>query len=253
MNVGNADSWYTKTTTPKRVFQPIGENKTFAGTFDGEYDEKIHTITGLYTYGTDEKDINGVGMFSKVSGTVSNFKLKNSYIVNKNKKYYVGAVVGQLNNGNIHNVYTDAIVNVNSKEYSGGIVGRYDGTLGNEKTISNCWFEGEIYNGHRHVGGIVGHATTGTLRIQDCISNGVVRSTYSSSKYGAYVGGIVGSVHNASAGKVSVKIENCLNTSTVSGKADLGTIGSVLGKAYLNPITMINVYTTKSVGEVLLV
>lgn len=235
MNSGKATSWYAGTTTPKRIFKPIGKDLQFAGMFNGNN----FTVSGIYVY--DKTTSNNIGFFARTNGTIENFRLKNSYIVNANSKNATGGIVGKLEDGTLLNIYCNAIVKSSGGSYTAGIVGVYDGTT-NVKQISNCWFEGIVETKGRWAGGIVGRVNTGTLGIDNCISNGDISSS-STSSYGANAGGIIGSVtaDNTS----SAVIKNCLVMNDVSAPTN---VGSVVGG--INQIVRFeNVYTSKSVGD----
>lgn len=244
MNAGLASSWVKGNVAPDRKFTPIGKTKTFAGIFDGSYNDTIHHISGLYI--NDTSNSNGIGLFGQASGTVKNLKLENSCIFNNNtSKHNTGSVVGTLNSGALTNVYSDAYVVSNAgsgSQATGGMVGIF---TGNANTISNCWFDGEVTSNGKFTGGIVGFVYSAAKTIDNCLNTGAVASRCET--IGSVgTGGIVGLLD---ASNVDHYIKNSVNMGEVSSqKTGAGLeLGSVIGDVK-DPLTLQNVYTSVSTG-----
>lgn len=197
-----------------RTLKPIGKAEAFAGTFNGNG----NTISGIYVneQGNTNTD-RFVGLFGRVTGTVQDFKLENSYI--QSKASMVGSVVGFFF-GNMQNVYSSAYVNSSNTE-AGGLVGRFGSTESNN-VISQCWFAGTVTTSAKHSGGIVGRVNMGTKTIRDCLNSGSINSSCDKD---ANVGGIVGGVNDSAD---LCTISDCLSVGSIITDATTG-IGSVIG------------------------
>ena len=203
-------------------FNPI---PAFSGTLDGQG----HTVTGLV--------IDGGGLFTSVSGTVSNLGLVDITVNNANA--YVGAITGQTSGGfKIENCYATGSVTGGSN-YVGGLVGYGYGSGGK---ISNCYFNGGVTAGNAPAGGIAGYAYG--IDIENCYSAGNVTCAST----GSGVGGILGD------SRQNATVQKCYSTSAVKGNSYVGGIvgivnyGSVADCVALNSI----VWATQanSVGNV---
>ena len=224
-------------------------SKYFSGTFDGQG----HTIRGLYHNGTAKN----CGMFAYTAPTsvIRNFTLENSYITNTN--ICVGSIVGQfagtmdtvkssayvsVNNaivggmiGYIYDNNTTAMLGkakinncwfdgeVNSGAQAGGIVGTIHGKTGyisEDVTITNCLNTGKITSnatGTVDLGGIVGTAWGGILKMTDCLNIGEI-VTSSTSWNGSILGRYRSGVSNT-----TVYIDNVFATteSSTNGTANI--------------------------------
>ena len=202
------EDWATK--APKYSWMPVGAitgSGTFAGTFDGQG----HTISGLYCAYAGG---NSLGMFREVTGTVTNFKLVDSYLANTAEADYGynGGIVAYLNGGTVSKVYTNAIIET-VDSYAGGIVGFTGGTTA---TISECQFDGVLNarcyldkacdatdgdqsRGHaNHVGGITGAITATNNNVSDCIFSGKIINTCNKAhRTGGIIGGAPAAGKNA--------------------------------------------------------
>ena len=87
----------------------------------------MHTVSGIYLV----VDQTYTGMFSKVSGTVRELIVENSYVENEMTTSHgtTGSVVGELS-GTLDTVKSSAYVVLNGSEYAGGLVGKLAGTEG---------------------------------------------------------------------------------------------------------------------------
>ena len=214
VNEGSAEDWSIN--APTYEWKPIGAiagSASFKGTFNGQG----HTISGIYCAFPSG---NSLGLFREVAGTVTNFKLVNSYFANTVDSTwgYNGGIASYLNNGTISKVYTDAIVETTGA-YAGGIVGFTGGTTA---TISECVFDGTLNarchidrpcdeaNGTirahaRYVGGIVGNLDATNTYVKDCIVSAMIINTDN----GAHrTGGIAGGAYTN--GKL-VTITDCFS------------------------------------------
>ncbi len=240
VNEGNSADWDEK--APKRQWFPI---QGFAGTFDGQG----HTISGLYGSGIG----NSMGMFSDTNSKckIKNFRLVNSYF-SSNGTQSVGAIASN-GSGIFEQIYTDAIVTTN-RYYAGGIIGRVDSgeessVLAFMTKISNCWFDGEIRltsGAARMGGGMIGGIKIGNVRLEHCLSSGVVNCSVEEEAYSA--GGMIGSVgvYKGKNNNIMLNVEDCLHSGTVNTSYKT-SVGSFIGLVYRG--TNVNVkksYTLKS-------
>lgn len=142
-------------------FKPIGTvSKPFTGSFNGKgYKIKslFITNTGGYT-----------GLFAFINNTsviIQNVGIVDS-VINGNSSNWVGAIVGQLNNGTISNCYSTG--EINGQYMIGGIVGQFAGG-----TIEDCYSHATV-SGVGRVGGLVGNISSATSSINNAYSIGKV-------------------------------------------------------------------------------
>ena len=221
MNKGEAvQTGFTLDTKEQTTLIPWSP-RSMAGTFDGDG----HTIRGVYL----NTDTGNAGLFSTVTGTVMNLRLRNSYFnctdstaenyESPNYLYGSGSIAGSLS-GTLDTVYSDAIVK-HQYSYAGGLVGTVynattDGTA--NSTITNCCYAGEI-TAHQSVGGIVGLVVHTTATISHCLNAGKVVAN------NAMAGGLCGQVIAVGAGNsVMLHLIDNLNV----GRAG-GTVGGYHG------------------------
>ena len=147
-----------------------------------------------------------MGMFREVTGTVTNFKLVNSYLANTDESSgwgYNGTIAAVLNGGTISKVYTNAITET-VDSYAGGIVGN---TSGATATVSQCQFDGTLNarcvltgecgltsgqsRAHaNHVGGIIGAVVATNNNVTDCIFSGkIINECGAAHRTGGIIGG----------------------------------------------------------------
>ena len=178
------------------------ETEPFEGTFDG----KGYTITGLIIPTSDKEYMGFIGMLD--GGTVKNVKFASVSVTGKND---VGTAVGRIINGGIVSGVQVLGGTVSGAKRVGGVVGSIiaDGSALNCTNAATV--TGSVYN----VGGIVGAAyyteEGKQMYITNCANNGEVTS----SSVGA--GGIVG----LSAANVSGNT----NTAAVKGTEVGGIVG----------------------------
>jgi len=222
VNIGDANDWGTEepinnwtsicTTVPSTV--------EFGGVFDGQN----HTIKGIYM----KTDTYYAGLFglTNANAQIKNLSLQNSYFESSNMA--LGSVAGFLG-GTMDSVYSSATVVTNNKQ-CGGIIGRLGN--GNEKTISNCWFDGTVTSTYKGTmqgcGGIIGLVERGTKNITRCLNTGkvIVDTDLSAGMIGA--GGIIGQIQNASGATVVVNMADCISVGEIQMDHSNGA-GSVFG------------------------
>lgn len=177
-NSSNYASWGKS--APARKWTPIGSNNAFLGNFNGNG----YTVSGLYV----NNSTNYSGLFGYFYGTISNLKIKNSYIIG-------------------------------TKSYTGALVGYAFGFADQKSSVSNCSVSSTVVNGNYCTGGVVGAATqfssvykcSNSARVIGGSNVGGVTgrmsmksaSYYSNSNSGAvsgndYVGGVSGAIYSAS-------------------------------------------------------
>ncbi len=234
------DKW--ESSAPEYSWMPIGFD---AVEFDGVFDGKGYTISGLYintNCGTaDENSTNNYGLFDTVDGTVKNIKIDKAYIAVSGRTCGVGSIAGLLmDEATVDNCSSNAVLNCYDNS-CGGIVGiAYGGVdtgmvdegeerIINYSTISNCSFTGKITqvkdNTMANIGGIIGVCDG---NIDACVNNGTI--TFAGDNVDS-VGGIAGRV---SEGTVSI----CKNTGTINceikdGK-NLAIAGGIVGKVFVS-------------------
>ena len=216
LNEGNAADWGT--TAPANQFTPIG---VWTTGFQGNFDGKGYTISGLYQSGNAN-----MGLFGNIGGgaVIANFSLVNSYI-NAGSNGESGAIVGQTDRSNedevlISNIYTDAIIVASKSKNSdwvkvGGIIGNItpadDTKTPNNPctlvTIDRATFAGTITTKGKATGGIVGDAQTVDTVVTNCLYVGTIN------RNGQLCGGMVG--NSAAAGYLLV--ENCISAGAIDG------------------------------------
>lgn len=220
LNEGDAKDWANA--APKITYSAIYDpNAKSYGTFDGTFDGRGHSISGLYIPSTGAY----TSMFGKVgvNCNITDFRLLNSYIPGGEQ---AGAIVGRADGGTISSVYTDAIVS--GTRYLGGIVGI---SWGGNLTIQNCEFAGEVKStltsgDSLGVGCIIGDLNGGTANITNCLNTGIM--TIMSSGLDLRSGGIAGQTRSSA----TLNITSCLNTGTVDtpNAAGKNHVGSIFGR-----------------------
>ena len=234
---------------PVNMWTPIGEytSAIFEGTFNGEYNGKLHSISGIYCV-SDKTDSSYVGLFGVAgsNSTIQNVILLDSYFEKtagggSNKvSAFMGSIAGELR-GTLDTVYSEATV-VSAYQQVGGLVGRANGMKVSGKyttvNIKNCWFNEKTEeagaNGVHITGangiyaaGIVGVAVQGTTNIENCLNTASVVSTGQETG-GMYIGGIVGS--DWTDNQTVINITNCLNVGEVKADGAENYMGSVYGR-----------------------
>lgn len=193
-----------------REWSPIMD---FGGTFDGNN----HTISNFNITNTSTYS----GLFGKISGTVKSFTVKGDMSISADGDY-IGGVVGYADGATISNV--TSYVNISNTagvlKHVGGVVG---GIQNKETSVDRCLYFGaiDVKDSHDCIGGIVGYSDAGA-RISNCANLGTVTT----SKPGAYTGGILGYVNNT-----NPTVKDCYNYGKVSNGGDTTYCGAIIGWA----------------------
>ena len=209
----------------------------YTGTFDG----KGYTISGLYSYNTNNSNL--IGLFGYVgSGSkICNVGIVDSYF---NGRSGIGGVCGYcISGGEITNCYNTGTV-IGTGMNIGGVCGYNSGTITdcyntgnvsgtstsdqegwvggvcgcnngypNMGTITRSYNSGKVSGGYC-VGGVCGtNGFDGPAKTINCYNTGEVTGTND------YVGGICG--FNGASGS---RIENCYNSAAVSGSSYVGSV-----------------------------
>lgn len=200
---------------------PIGDGHPgFSGVFLGNG----YTISGMYIP-------NGytVGLFSWLSGEVSNLTIVNGYVSGRN---WVGGLAG-IAQGRSHSLtncsFSGAVCGSSSdiRSYLGGLVGYLETMIQGSNNYADVFGTG-------YIGGIAGNADDG---IKNCCNYGMVYGEDS-------IGGIVGYM------KFS-EVSGCGNYGTVYGKNDVGgIIGNGNGRKTINSYNVGTVIGEKNVGGI---
>ncbi|MHC4283727.1 MAG: GLUG motif-containing protein, partial [Planctomycetota bacterium] len=195
----------------------IDYRNPFSGVFEGNG----HTIS-YFTYTSTGGYY--VGLFMYVGG--ANAEIKNLGLIDPNVdagiEYYVGSLVGWLDNGTITNCYTEG-GSVDGFRYVGGLMGR-----NSSGTITNSYSTASV-SGDRYIGGLMGRNSSG--KITNCYSSASVSGV-------RYTGGLMG---RDSSGTIT----NCYSSGIVSGDED---VGGLAGYNYRSTIT--NSYSSASVSGI---
>lgn len=227
------DNWANK--APNLVWNPISSasGNAFQGTFDGQG----KTIYGIYATGTS-----GIGLFGYVHpyGTIQNLQLKKSYFAADST---VGSIAGAMR-GQLLNTYSNAIV-VGKVEKIGGLIGVIDDANYNltpTKTISGCWFDGQvnvIADGGWRTGGIIGGVFANSSRnviMHHCYNSGTISTGEHTVQHNGRIGGFIGDISSG-----MLWMEDCFNSGTITC---VGTAkGSIIGYTGVN-VKAVNVYAT---------
>ena len=192
LNKGTASaSGWTPATTGGTQYNwtNIGtSSKYFSGTFDGQG----YTIRGLYHNGTAKN----CGMFAYTAPTsvIRNYTLENSYITSTN--ICVGSIVGQFAGtmDTVKSSAYVSVNNAIVGGLIGYVYDNNTTTMLGKAKINNCWFDGEVISGAQ-AGGIVGtiHGKAGYISedvtITNCLNTGKITSSATGT---VDIGGIVG-------------------------------------------------------------
>ena len=194
--------------TPEGGFKswtPIGEYKTYQGTFDGQN----HTISGLYV----NSNAGSKGLFGRASGVIKNITVSDSYIYGENA---IGMICGE-SGGTIENCHSSGIVTGLSSV--GGICGK-----NNSGTILNCSNQAAISTyagGGRGTNGCYAGGITGDNNgsVNRCANTGTVTAVE------RYAGGISGIEDQSS-------IAYCYNMGNITANGDYA--GGISGDYQVN-------------------
>lgn len=246
---------------PKEEFKGslVGGTGTLEDTINSNKVIKNLSITNPYNTETEMY----YGLFSKLSGTVSNINfdnctinlLQDDSVVTKTS--YVGFVAGVSNGATISNIITNSTIGFGTlgvgKTYAGGIVGYGNGNIsyvantGNINGNADHNFTGLTLNAIYQIGGILGGSSENNLTLTNAINTGQISSpgtlsTFtSSSNIQISVGGIVGQLNNSTSTNnvvYYVTNEGQITANKFAGTNTkyayiycAGVIGNVIGKS----------------------
>lgn len=217
-----------------------GTNNKFMGNFDG----KGHKISNLKITAGGTND--GVGLFGRVSSTITIKNLTIDGVDINSSAGAVGALIGIIYGGSviIDNCHVTGTSPISGTSSTGGIIGRTNYPL----TMSRCSSTANVTSGIT-AGGLIGEAPT-NVSILACFSTGNVHSSNTSIYY-CCAGGLVGNAYY-SFGTV-VTISGCYTTGTVTGAAtnsesetNLARVGRLAG---LSSKTMTMSYCAATVSN----
>ena len=171
-----------------REWMPIGTDRSFAGTFDGNG----HCIQNLCVTSGN----NYVGLFGRLAGaTVENLGIESGTVMGTGK---VSALAGSIRNGTvIRGCYNRATVS--GRTIVGGLVGMVGPT---NCLVESCYNAGSV-SAYSSVGGVIGYLAGDT-------TNFTVKNCYEGSASGL---GLLGVSH---ASVTTAKMENCYAIDTGS-------------------------------------
>ena len=199
----------------------------FTGLFGRYYGTKFKNLTVSNSYISGTQDLVGIiggNVSTSPSLEIINVKSINNTI--KGQAGYVGGVVGQLENGNISNSYSNSTVTGVSTQV-GGIAGRI-GTGNAENNINDG-----LVTGAGYTGGIAGYIATGNA--ENNTNNGTITGT------SIVTGGIIGCITTGNA-------DNNINNGTVTGSSYVGGITGYIATGNIDNSTNNGTITGSSYG-----
>ncbi|MBQ6660812.1 MAG: hypothetical protein IJU46_01205 [Clostridia bacterium] len=224
--------------------------EAFTGTFDGDghtitlVDVPLFktltgaTVSNLKLAGT-AKGSGSVGALAIQGSNVTITKVTNNAdVTSTGDSKYSGGIIGSITTGNgtaekaEASTFTSCVNNGNVVADTGN--GRLGGLVGNAARYQRCTFKQCINNGNvstaatkttPYVAGIAGSSFGGDYI--ECVNNGAITS----SKVGAFMGGIVGkSAPSAQGGNQDLNFTKCVNNGKlVSGPEQTGYVGEIGG------------------------
>ena len=208
---------------------PIGtEENPFSATFKGEG----YTISSMKT----SADQDYVGLFGKVTGTISNFNLVNATVYVKSAHNYIGTVCGYSDNA-ISKITASGFVDADKSNYVGGVAGALANLADDVKSSV-------AVSGTDYVGGIVGMATPMSAIFSKLTNTGAVEGEMS-------VGGIIGYLNTTG----SIQTDYISNTGNIKGKAQVGGVvgyaNAKVGSTLYNASVCANIVGDYYVGGII--
>ena len=180
---GTVEGIQTELTTGQG-FLPIGSSSVpFKGTFEGYG----FTLSNLYINRSKKEN---TGLFGYASGLIRGLNVKD---VNITGYYYVGGVVGYLNQGTVNEINLTGNISGTSSNI-GGIVG-----YGNGATINNVLVNADVTTQGREAGGVVGTANSTPV-------NGIVETGTISGSYAYKVGYLPNAIGNPYSSSVHASV-----------------------------------------------
>ncbi|MBQ8804036.1 MAG: hypothetical protein IJZ53_10400 [Tyzzerella sp.] len=223
VNQGNAADWAKN--PPANTWTPMGYQASRVGEhFKGTFDGQGHTISGIYVKGNADEEY--LGLFGEVyrGATVKNLKLTNSYIEGNRDSSKRGCV-GSIA-GRALDMTMDSVYSdailANTAKMTGGLVGMITDD-GNSK-ISNSWFAGELHSASNS-GGIIGSIYGNKKKMSVTIENCLNTGTFHISDGATQIGGFVGVVQQ----KGVLKLSDSLNAGTIVTTGKVSKIGNAIG------------------------
>ena len=171
IQTANIDAFSTSGWDSDKGFSPIGNNST---QFTGSYDGDGYTINGLTIARSTSHRI---GLFGYTDGaTIQDLGVTN---VNITGNYYVGALVGLVDNinGEIDGSTISNCYSTGSVKGTGRYVGGLAGWVRDTSTVSNCYSTSSVDGTDRHVGGLAGLVQDNST-VSNCYSTGTVSYTH---------------------------------------------------------------------------
>ena len=208
----------------EHIWTPIGKDFNYA--FEGAFDGRGHTVSGIYH---NDANVGYVGLFGYVLTYsknnprvyVMNVVVDDSFIYGY---AYVGGIVGMAWDATIANCTNYAYVKANQYGESNNYLSAAGGIAGElfYGAVANCVNYGTVYSQGRLTGGIVGDVSD-TAKV---LNNANFGSVTGSSR----VGGIVGAT-DTSDGSTGLVIYNNYNAGTVRPRAGSNDyIGAIVGR-----------------------
>lgn len=248
---GDLEKWANGNDTPTS-WTPIG---TTASWFKGTFEGNDNSIEGLYLKTSKQY----AGLFGCSTGNLQNFRLTNSYLETTYKssaRACFGSILG-LGDGNLTNVYSDAIMKSEAGATAGfvGYVCHDPNNSGTASynteaalTIKGCWFNGDITVDHRtkggaaRVGGMVGEARFGATTVDTSLYTGDILFNYANISNQAYYNSGVAGICGVDSADSTVVVKDSIVqgtidanwyhapfTATPDAAADLAGVGCVIG------------------------
>lgn len=194
--------------------------------FEGSFDGRGHTISGLYFNSDSAYFVGLIGLIRYHTTTYRTVDIKNLGVVGSffRGDTDVGSIVGaQLGPGsvNLEHVYSDSRVEGKNSAV-GGLIGMATGDL----FIYRCYNSGNVF-GKTNVGGVAGYSVGSIASLGEVYNTGSV-SCIDDSPDCADMGGIAGYVVGV------LELFNSYNLGTISGKYAVGGIlGTVIRSSYI--------------------
>jgi len=233
----------------------------YTGTFDG----LNHTITGLSAplFGTTSATIQNVNLDVNIVETalqyfgclvctyqgsaISNCSVSGQMVVNGDKAYYIGGIVGYTpvacSYTNLTNKVAIYIEDKTGTEFNSYIAGCFGAFSNVKATISNCSNSGDITlaenhtlsigTKHLYIGGILGHSYYVT--ISDVVNSGHININGEISTGRLFIGGIAGDWRKAAGLTNATNYGNIVfgeGSSTTITTSNASPIGGIAGMAY---------------------
>ena len=225
---------YYKLTADIAVDEPVGVDVAFAGTFDGNYEDIIHTLTLNYT----DNGGYGIALFYWTDGaTIKNLKVAGNIYANYG--YAAGLVYSTTKDVDITTVQ-DVIVSVNITNGSDGSAGEYCGGFSSYYTNFNfvrCIYNGKIKAGSNS-GGFCGKSLYGdeneNSTFTNCIfdpaegstiESGETFATNSTSLTGCYYTSLAGTTEQGTLAYQTAPADDFTKAVTYNGYTVYGHVG----------------------------